>query len=483
MGLRATPNSQPPALPVAAQARGAASIEPSARTARTDEAGESSPVPPQRHSVRFEDGRIDPDAVRIVRRLAAAGFEAHIVGGAVRDLLVGRRAKDFDIATNARPEDVKRVFRSNCRIIGRRFRLAHVFFSYGGKAYEVATFRRNPIGIDESADADGESVRADLLIRSDNVFGNAEEDAERRDFTINALFYDHDRGEILDWVGGMQDIERRVVRTIGDPDVRFREDPVRILRAIKFAARLDFGIDPDGYDAIVAHREELGRAARPRVFEEILRLLRGGAARRSFYLAWDTGALGVILPELSTYLDDAIADPHTAHEDEGGAASRVFRALNEIDRMTAERGAPPDDLVLLAALLREPIREWSDGARSRDEWRAAIDEKITDIGERMAITRRIAEGLSRIYSAEARLRSGRTGGFMGTPLGPLAVDLAIIGLVADGAPAEQLERVRALDTAAPSRAAAVVPATPLRDAARPPVRRRRGTRGGAPPRF
>jgi poly(A) polymerase len=401
---------------------------------------------PQRHPARFDDARLDPDAIRVVRKLVQAGFEAYLVGGAVRDLLVDRRAKDYDIATNARPEDVKRVFRHNCRIIGRRFRLAHVFFHYGGKTYEVATFRRNPIGVEETegdAPDPRPSAGSDILIRSDNVFGNAHEDAERRDFTINALFYDHDRGEILDWVGGMDDITRHVVRTIGDPDVRFREDPVRILRAIKFAARLDFGIDPDVYDAIVAHREELARAARPRVFEEILRLLRGGAARRSIYLSWDTGALAVILPELSTYIDDGL------ETDGGGASTRVFRALAEIDRMTAERGTPPDDAVLLATLLREPIREWTQGARTREEWREAVDEKIAEIGERLAITRRMAESLSRLYGAEARLRAGRTGGFMATPLGPLARDLAVIGLVADGAPADQLERVRALEVASP----------------------------------
>ena len=386
---------------------------------------------PVRHPTHFDEGRLDPDAIRVVRRLTAAGFEAYIVGGAVRDLLLGRRAKDFDIATSARPEDVKRVFRQNCRIIGRRFRLAHVFFSWGGRQYEVATFRKQPVGI-----ADADDLDPDLLIRNDNVFGDSHEDATRRDFTINALFYDFDRQEILDWTNGLEDIHRRVIRTIGDPDVRFREDPVRIFRAIKFAARLDFGIDPDVYDAMVAHRDELYRAARPRVFEEILRLLRGGAARRSIYLAWDTGTLGVVLPELSSYLDDAATDDT--------AANRVFRALGEIDRITADRGSPPDDSVLLAALLREPIREWAQGAKTREEWRSAVDEKVSDIAERVAITRRIAEGLVRLYAAEMRIRAGRTGGFLATPLGPMAVDLAAITAAADGASEREIARIRAI---------------------------------------
>jgi len=400
--------------------------------ASPDKVPETGPQP-VRHPAHFDEGRLDPDAIRVVRRLVAGGFEAYIVGGAVRDLTLGRRAKDFDIATNARPEDVKRVFRHNCRIIGRRFRLAHVFFSWGGKQYEVATFRKNPVGVAiDQVGAEDE----DLLIRNDNVFGDAHEDATRRDFTINALFYDFDRQEILDWTNGLDDLHRRVVRTIGDPDVRFREDPIRILRAIKFAARLDFGIDPDVYDAMVAHREELSRAARPRVFEEILRLLRGGAARRSIYLAWDTGALAVVLPELSAYIDDAATDDAAAH--------RVFRALGEIDRITNDRGSPPDDSVLLAALLREPIREWAQGARTREEWRNAVDEKVAEIGERIAITRRIAEGLARLYAAELRLRAGRTGGFLATPLGPMAVDLAAITAAADGASQREIARIRAI---------------------------------------
>src|SRR3954469_22449936 len=196
-----------------------------------------------RHDAPLDDESIDPDAAKVVRRLERAGFQAYLVGGCVRDLLLSGRPKDFDVATSARPDDVRSLFR-NCRIIGRLFRLAHVLFG-GGKVVEVATFRRNPTEADSVEDDD-------LLIRSDNVFGEAHEDALRRDFTINALFYDLDRRQVLDWCGGMPDIQRRTIRTIGEPSVRFREDPVRILRAIKFAARLDLGIDPHCYDAMVS---------------------------------------------------------------------------------------------------------------------------------------------------------------------------------------------------------------------------------------
>src|SRR5580704_10113393 len=262
-----------------------------------------------RHDVVFGDDRIDPDAAKVVRRLERSGCQAYLVGGCVRDLLLGSKPKDFDVATNARPEDVRALFR-NCRIIGRRFRLAHILFG-GGKVIEVATFRRNPAV--EPPEDDASEPFDDLLIRSDNVFGEAHEDALRRDFTMNALFYDLDRQQVLDWCGGMQDVRRRTIHTIGEPIVRFREDPIRILRAIRFAARLDLGIAPDVYDAMVSTREDLAKAARPRVFEEILRLLRGRAAHRSMWLLWETGALSVVLPEIAAFLDD--------EEGTGGRAS------------------------------------------------------------------------------------------------------------------------------------------------------------------
>jgi poly(A) polymerase len=222
--------------------------------------------------------RIDPDAVKVLKRLARHGHTAYLVGGGVRDLLLGRAPKDFDIATSARPSEMRRLFR-NCRIIGRRFRLAHILFA-GGKIIEVATFRRDPRDsrdeAEEVEDVDPEgrvqNLRphgddADLLIRQDNTFGDPHEDAIRRDFTINGLFYDLERDEVIDYVGGVTDLRAGVVRTIGAPDVRFREDPIRILRAIKFSARLDLGIAPEVYDAMVDLRDELSRSAAPRVFE------------------------------------------------------------------------------------------------------------------------------------------------------------------------------------------------------------------------
>lgn len=233
---------------------------------------------------------IDPDADRVVRKLTRAGYKAYLVGGCVRDLLVGRTPKDWDVATSATPNEIKATFR-NSRIIGRRFRLAHVFF--GSKIIETSTFRANPREEDEH----------DLLIRRDNVFGNETEDARRRDFTINGLFYDVEREEVIDHVGGLADLDAKLVRTIGDPDVRFQEDPVRMLRAVKFAARLTFGFEPTTWKALLRWRGEISKCAPPRLLEEIHRLMRGGAARRSFELLVETGALAVLSPYLAGLLE------------------------------------------------------------------------------------------------------------------------------------------------------------------------------------
>jgi len=235
---------------------------------------------------------LDKDALSIIKRLKAKGFEAYLVGGCVRDLLLGIIPKDFDVATSARPRQVKKNFR-NCRIIGKRFKLAHVYF--GDKIIEVSTFRRTPEGL-------GENGSDDLLIRTDNFFGTAREDAQRRDFTINSLFYDPFENKIIDWVGGLHDLRKRRIRTIGDPWIRFKEDPVRIMRAIKFSTRLGFDIEDDVWDAMIEVSHDLQKSAPPRILEEIFRLLRSGNSLEAFQLLRDTECLEVIIPELSKWL-------------------------------------------------------------------------------------------------------------------------------------------------------------------------------------
>ncbi len=381
-----------------------------------------------RHDITFGDDRIDPDAEKVVRRLERSGYEAYLVGGCVRDLLLGGKPKDFDVATNARPEDVRALFR-NCRIIGRRFRLAHILFG-GGKVIEVATFRRSPVM--EPPEDDGGEPFDDLLIRSDNVFGDAHEDALRRDFTMNALFYDLDRRQVLDWCGGMGDVRRRTIHTIGDPMVRFREDPIRILRATKFAARLDLGISPDVYDAMVATREDLAKAARPRLFEELLRLMRSGGAHRSMWLLWETGVMAVVLPELATFLDD--------EEGTSGGVRRFFRQMDAIDAMTRTRGGPLDDIVLWTLLLKEPLDESCSGERDKIH---AATEFLDPIIERVAVPRRIADGVRRIVAMLPRLTAGRSGRFGRTELMAPALDVLEAELSAAGRATEPVQRLRA----------------------------------------
>ncbi len=377
-----------------------------------------------RHDVELTEALIDADAAKVVRRLERAGHQAYLVGGCVRDLLLGQKPKDFDIATSARPDDVRQLFR-NCRVIGRRFRLAHVLFAHG-KVIEVATFRRNPI----TEITEEEAGSTDLLIRNDNVFGEAHEDALRRDFTINALFYDLDRRQVLDWCNGMEHIEQRTIHTIGDPNVRFREDPVRILRAVKFAARRDLAIAPSVYDSMVAHRESLGHAARPRLFEEVLRLLRGGAAHRSMWLLWETGALAQLIPELAAYLDDDVG---------GTGVHRFFKKMDAIDRSVKEDGQVPGDVVLFTVLLRDPMEEACDGMRDKVE---AAYEFLDPITERIAIPRRISDAMRRIITMQSRLLQGKLGRLARAEHVDLALDVLEIELESRGASTAMIEEMR-----------------------------------------
>lgn len=248
----------------------------------------------------LERARIDADADKVVRRLARSGHKAYLVGGCVRDLLLNRTPKDFDVATSATPGEIRGLFR-NCRIIGRRFRLAHIFF--GPKIIETSTFRANPRNGEEE----------ELFIRQDNVFGSDTEDAQRRDFTINGLFYDVEAETIIDHVGGERDLEARLVRTIGDPDIRFREDPVRMLRAIKFAARLGFEIEPMTYQALIRHKAEILKCSSARVVEEVYRLLRSGAATRSMELLLETGIATVLSGRLAAlFAEESPLDEESA---------------------------------------------------------------------------------------------------------------------------------------------------------------------------
>jgi poly(A) polymerase len=268
-------------------------------------------VPRDAHALSRRD--VDPDPLKVLYRLKDAGFTAYIVGGGVRDLLLGRRPKDFDIGTDAHPYQIKKLFR-NCFIIGRRFRLAHIRF--GTKVIEVATFRRQ-VADEEKAEAaaveagdEGHagagSREPDHLVHRDNTFGTPEEDAFRRDFTLNALFYDIATFSVIDHVGGLEDLRAGVVRCIGDPVVRFREDPVRMQRAVSFAARLGFAIDPPILDAIASERRRIALAAPARLAEEYYKILRSGAAERTFGELRRVGLLEPLSDVLHAHAGDAL---------------------------------------------------------------------------------------------------------------------------------------------------------------------------------
>jgi poly(A) polymerase len=232
---------------------------------------------------------IDANVLKVLYRLINANQLAYLVGGGVRDLMLGIRPKDFDIATTAHPHQVRELFR-NSRLIGRRFRLVHVFF--GPKNIEVATFRRRAEVVEQD----------DPMLRHDNTFGTPEEDAFRRDFTINALFYDPQAFRVIDFVGGVGDLQSRLIRAIGDPEHRMREDPVRMIRAVRFAAKLDFGIESATREAIETCASDIIKASAPRLVEEIFRTLSSANSGTALVLMEKLGLLDAILPAVSLRL-------------------------------------------------------------------------------------------------------------------------------------------------------------------------------------
>lgn len=362
-------------------------------------------VPRSAHAISRRD--VDPDALKVLYRLHEHHHIAYLVGGSVRDLLLHRRPKDFDIGTSAHPHQIKKLFR-NCWIVGRRFRLAHVKF--GPKTIEVATFRRQveaselPPEVDEEIEAAPEpvatedaspteqaqatathlaKVRAhDRLIHRDNTFGTPEEDAFRRDFTINALFYDIGTFSIIDYVGGLEDLEARIIRSIGDPNIRFLEDPVRMLRAVVMAARLDFTIDEPVLDAIATHRHEIRRAAPARLLEEYYKILRSGAAERSLHILQDTELLREITPELDE------------------APEGLWDSVAALDRYRQRFDAAPETLTnaVLAGTLLVPLG--LVGRRQR--FSADALERRVELGM-LSFARRDVEQLQQMLALVPRL--------------------------------------------------------------------------------
>ncbi|HET9450319.1 MAG TPA: polynucleotide adenylyltransferase PcnB, partial [Aggregicoccus sp.] len=426
---------------------------------------------------------LDPDALKVVLRLQHHGHEAYFVGGCVRDLLLGRKPKDFDIATSATPNEVRATFR-NCRLIGRRFRLAHVYFK-GGKIIEVSTFRANPTelelaGGDDAEGKDGED--GGLLITHDNVFGTAWQDARRRDFTINGLFYDVSEGRVIDYVRGRKDLDERLIRTIGDPEVRLREDPVRILRAVRFACKLGLDLESRTYAAMEGAVEDLPRCAPARLLEESFRLIRTGVSAGSFRLLDALDALKILLPPVASYFKE--------HGKEG---ERTFYAFAEaLDRRIA-RAEQFDDALLLAALLvpiaraTPPAAEAAEGADAVPTVAPSIEDLLGEFVRTARLPRRIAERCRMLLIAQRTLtgerrRRGSLASFRRHPIFQDALTVFELTVEATGEHREMLEQWKSGETPKPppqERAAAAAAEGAEPAAAGAPRKRRRRRRSGA----
>ncbi len=266
--------------------------------------------------------RIDQHAFYVIQKLRQAGHIAYLVGGGVRDLLLNQRPKDFDVSTSAKPEEIRALFR-NAILIGRRFRLAHIRF--GRKVIEVSTFRS------------GATEEAGLIVR-DNEWGTEEQDVLRRDFTINGLFYDPESQKVIDYVGGYLDLEKRVLRTIGQPDIRFTQDPVRMIRLIKFCARFNFEIHKPTFEALLNCKGEILKSSSARIFEELLRMLESGSSSSFFHLLNEYGLLKPLSPILSRFLESNEVPYH------------LLRVIDdEVKKATPEE--PLDRSLLLATLI------------------------------------------------------------------------------------------------------------------------------------
>ncbi|AWG45178.1 polynucleotide adenylyltransferase PcnB [Xylella fastidiosa] len=346
-------------------------------------------VPRGHHTISRKD--ISPNALRVLYRLREAGFGAYLVGGAVRDLLVGGHPKDFDLATDATPEQIKQLFRS-CRLIGRRFRLAHVVF--GREIIEVATFRAN------SDDGSGDRELENGRLVCDNVYGTIEDDATRRDFTCNALYYTIEDFSVRDYVGGFEDVQSRLMRLIGDPVRRYQEDPVRMLRAVRLAVKLGFEIEAGTAEPISRMAGLLADVAPARLFEEVLKLFLSGHAVASFEALEDFGLIDVLFPESAKAL----------RANRSGALRRVLiEGLHSTDKRVIKE--EPVSPAFLFALLLWPgfchalVTLQLQGVQPEEAQRRAADRVTLHHLERVALPRRFSLPMQEIWLLQNRFIS------------------------------------------------------------------------------
>jgi len=356
-------------------------------------------LPLAAHGIRR--AQLDDCALKTCETLAQAGFKGYLVGGAVRDLLLGKTPKDFDVATDATPDEVRRLFRRS-RIIGRRFQIVHVMC--GRVTIEVTTFRSNGQKEAEEEDEHSAGDRSPAehkrltdehgRLLSDNVFGNMADDAARRDFTINALYYDPAREEVHDYFGGVADCKKRVLRMIGDPETRFREDPVRMLRAARFAAKLDFHIDPDTRKPVATLAPLLANIPRARIFDEALKLLMSGHALRGVHQLRAEGLHHGMLPLLDTILDDTTGERF------------ITAALKNTDARIAQ-DKPASPAFLFGTLLwPQVLQRWhaleAAGEKPQPALFLAMDEVLDAQRGQLAIPRRYDGMIKEIWALQPR---------------------------------------------------------------------------------
>jgi poly(A) polymerase len=414
-------------------------------------------VPRDKHGLARE--RISPAAAKVCSVLRDAGYQGYVVGGAVRDLLLGIEPKDFDVATDARPEQIKPLFR-RAIIIGRRFRLVHVML--GPETVEVSTFR--------SADADTSEKDEHGRVLRDNVFGSQESDALRRDFTVNALYYDPATEEVVDFHGGLADLKKRVMRVIGDPETRYREDPVRMLRAVRLGAKLGLTLDPATREPIREMAPLMERVPPARLFDEMLKLLLSGHASACLRQLREVGLHKGLLPLLDVILDQPLGERF------------VTLALAQTDERVLA-GRPVSPAFLFAALLWHEVLAASKARQARGErpvpaLEAAMDEVLDTQCAKLAITRRLTATMREVWAMQPRFenRSGnRAYRLLEAPRFRMAYDFLALRAASGEMPAELEAWWRAFQSAdADTRKAMLLPDTG------PRKRRRRRRKKPAP---
>lgn len=372
-------------------------------------------IPRDQHCISRKD--ISEPAKKVLSRLNNAGFEAYLVGGGVRDLLLQGHPKDFDIGTNATPEEVHDLFR-NSRLIGRRFRIVHVMF--GREVIEVTTFRGNA-GNESPEDDDPRQTSEHGLLLSDNIYGTQEEDALRRDFTVNALYYCIRDFSVHDFTGGMADLRNRTLRLIGDPETRYREDPVRMLRAVRFAAKLGFDIEQSTAAPIRELADLLSHIPPARLFEEVLKLFSAGYAEQSYHLLREYDLFAPLFPETAAALDAGESD------------EIILAALANTDRRIKE-GKPVTPYFLYGALLWPALKlEWERREDEGEPTYQALQLAASDIVARQvqatSVPRRFSVPMKEVWDLQARLpkrRGKRAETLLGHPRFRAAYDFLLV---------------------------------------------------------